>query len=195
MKRMLFIVAMAVTVMLISSCKGTTEKITNTSTPSANTTNSSTSSANANTTISKEVQALQLLGSTGEGSINTKCSKVEHISEIIKSQDAFQKLVKNKDFVRDFHETARKIADAAKTCGSDKSEASLLAEKNPAIAQIVDILGKEDSTGKSNFVVEVDKSTKTIPVTLYKFGWLGFAVSNADNKVIGIVMDFNKFKV
>ncbi len=146
----------------------------------------------------KGVQALQLLGSAGGGSINIACSKIEALLEAARAREIFSGVLKTKDFAINLHEAARKVADAAQACGgdSDEAKASFAVEKNPTIDQIRNLLGKEDSAEGSDFL-EIDKDgrpIRTIPITLYKFGWLEFGVPNADNKVIGVVFEFKKFK-
>jgi hypothetical protein len=133
-----------------------------------------------NVSREKEIKALQLLGNAGGGAVTSSCNlESTIINEPVK---IFQEYLVDKNIAENLFTTAQKIKQATRNCA--ESGASFSVSKNPKIAQIKEILGKEESTETGH----ADGAMGSAPIILYKFGWLSFGVANSN--VILLKVDF-----
>lgn len=178
MKQMLSIVAIIGAVILISSCKATTQKTTNASPPSANTNTTtektipSPSLGDPPTLSAKEKNALRLLGRPGElgggqnlwdpvsGSWSPDASKQAACFEAV-----FRELELRKVFEEDIADNLREVVKTfSEKCPQPTIDMGV--KKNPNIQKIQAILGKEKATQEDKW--------SGLEITWYKYAWLDF---------------------
>lgn len=184
MNRTLFIMAITVVVMLIPSCKRTTER-----------TNSASTSGDSSSPSGKEKDALRLLGrSAGVSSpnlLNSDGSLVPNSQAMLQCSDEFSKGFLGAEIA---DSSGTELKTFANKC-PQFTPITLYVEKNPDIQEIQTILGSENAPEKEK--IDWLNSTTKVEVTWYKYAWLDFGAANfgvAKGKVVVLRVHTDKLK-